>query len=127
MTSRAAKALALFAVGLAFAGVPLCPFAAVTGVACPSCGLTRAALALVSMRPEEAVAWHPLAFVALPMVALGIVRAERSRAFPPAAERLVSVLAAATLALLLGVWCARHAGALGGLPPVTSPWLTVRR
>ena len=44
-------------------GPPLCPWRAATGVACPGCGLTRAAGALLHGRGDEALHLHPLVLV----------------------------------------------------------------
>jgi len=39
---------------------PLCPLHAVTGLPCPTCGSTRAAIALVHGDLATALAWNPL-------------------------------------------------------------------
>lgn len=41
-------------------GVTICTFKAATGVPCPSCGLTRAAIALSHGRPVDAFLFNPL-------------------------------------------------------------------
>lgn len=41
-------------------GFTVCPFALVTGMACPGCGLTRAAAHLVRGDLGTALAYHPL-------------------------------------------------------------------
>jgi hypothetical protein len=43
---------------------PRCPFHVLTGLPCPSCGATRAGLALLRGRPLEALAFNPLATLA---------------------------------------------------------------
>ncbi|HVK71897.1 MAG TPA: DUF2752 domain-containing protein [Kofleriaceae bacterium] len=48
-------------------GGPGCPLRALTGVACPCCGMTRATLALGAGEVDHALALHPLA----PLVLLG--------------------------------------------------------
>ena len=45
--------------------VPACPFHALTGLPCPGCGATRAALALARGDLGGALAWNPLAALAL--------------------------------------------------------------
>ncbi len=44
--------------------LPGCPFNAITGIPCPSCGTTRAALAMLQGRPLLALAFNPLAALA---------------------------------------------------------------
>jgi hypothetical protein len=48
---------------------PACLFHVVTGVPCPTCGSTRAVVALAALDVPRAVAWNPLVTVAL--LALG--------------------------------------------------------
>lgn len=61
---------------------PTCVFRAATGWACPTCGSTRAGLALLSMRPGEALALNPLMTVLLVAGPLTAVwRLVRGRAF----------------------------------------------
>lgn len=43
---------------------PKCPFHVLTGIPCPSCGATRAGLALVAGKPVTALRWNPLAALA---------------------------------------------------------------
>ncbi len=44
--------------------VPACPFRAITGIPCPTCGTTHAALALLNGRLADAFAANPLAALA---------------------------------------------------------------
>jgi hypothetical protein len=55
--------------GLGFSG-PRCPFLAVTGYPCLTCGATRCAIALLHGNLPLAWSWNPLAFVGLCGVAL---------------------------------------------------------
>ena len=48
-------------------GQTLCPIAAITGLPCPSCGLTRASFSLLQGDFHQAFDFHPLVFV-LPLV-----------------------------------------------------------
>lgn len=45
--------------------LPHCAFHALTGCPCPACGATRCVLALLHGHVREALAWNPLAFLAL--------------------------------------------------------------
>jgi hypothetical protein len=53
---------AWLALGLAW---PSCPFLAVTGYPCLTCGATRCTIALAHGKFLSALSWNPLAFVAL--------------------------------------------------------------
>jgi hypothetical protein len=116
--------------GAALAGAPLCPMAALFGVPCPGCGLTRATLALLHGNLGAALHLHPLVFVLTPTYGLAIgvavltyVRGVSASASAARAQSLVSSraftwAAAALLALVVGVWAARFFGAFGGPAPV---------
>jgi hypothetical protein len=61
----AGSALLLRPLWLAVAPLlPACPFRALTGVPCLTCGTTRAAVALLGGRPLDALAANPLAALA---------------------------------------------------------------
>ncbi|REK71861.1 DUF2752 domain-containing protein [Paenibacillus paeoniae] len=47
-----------------------CPFHAVTGLYCPGCGVTRAALSLLDMDVYQAFRFNSLIFILAPMLAL---------------------------------------------------------
>ena len=102
----------------ATAGGPvLCLFHRATGIACPACGLTRAAAAFAHGELAESVHWHPLfpllaAEVALLWLAWGVALRERPRLV--ALGRLGSRLAIGNGVLLLLVWILRLA--TGTLP-----------
>jgi hypothetical protein len=53
------------------AQAPACAFHALTGVACPTCGGTRALLALARLDVASAVAWNPLVALAVLVFILG--------------------------------------------------------
>jgi hypothetical protein len=97
-------------------GADLCLFHAVTGWACPGCGLSRAAAAAARFSFAESLRFHPL----LPLLALELALAMAlwgrrlflGRDWP---RRAIAPVALATGTLLLAVWIAR-AGA-GTLPP----------
>lgn len=106
---------------------PLCPMRHVLGVPCPGCGLTRATECLVTGQFHEALAFHPLVPIVLPVVAWMVVRMTlvsagvlRSGSFDPL-DRVPTVGWGVFVAVLLGVWIARLAGALGGHPDPIDP------
>lgn len=49
------------------AGIPLCPFKALTGLPCPGCGLTRAFSSLLHGQFAKAFTFHPFAFLLVPV------------------------------------------------------------
>jgi hypothetical protein len=124
---RAAR-LALVAglIGAAIAlGVPLCPFAIVTRLPCPGCGLTRATLALAHGHITEALHFHPLSFIVSPVVllafgynALTYVTQGRWTAAEAVQGRWISRLGLVLAAAMIVVWIARFFGAFGGPVPV---------
>ena len=125
---------ALVCAGSLAAVLPLCPLANLTGWPCPSCGLTRATLALLQGDVVDALALHPLAPLVLLLLSvfaggawLGYVRTGQPvPTWNGARPRLVRLLDAAALftcAALIVVWLARFAGAWGGPVPVQARWL----
>lgn len=85
-------------------GVILCPYRVLTGLACPGCGLTRAAHHLV--RGDLATAWtyNPLLFVAVPLV-VAFALAPRVVTDPTATRwRTRLGWTGLTLALVFWVW-----------------------
>lgn len=99
-------------------GPTVCPFALCTGMACPGCGMTRAASHLVRGNLDLAVLYHPLvplilieaavAWLWFTLRRLGIVR--------PMSNRLLNIVLVGTVLSLLAVWALRLAS--GTLPPV---------
>lgn len=114
--------LLVLAAGLVLFDVPLCPSAALLGIPCPGCGLTRATLALLSFDPARAFSLHPLVFVLAPLyfgllaaAALGYVRGPKARPAPSwISGRWLTRGAWLLLSLVLLVWAARFAGVFGG-------------
>jgi Protein of unknown function (DUF2752) len=99
-------------------GVTICPFALITGMACPGCGMTRAASYLARGDVSTALGYHPL----VPLIAVLAVggwawyllrRSGRVQALP---TRWVNTILIVTGVMLLGVWAARLLS--GTLPPV---------
>ena len=99
-------------------GPTLCPFALMTGTACPGCGMTRAASLLIRGDVGGAIGYHPL-IPLIAILALGgwvwflLVRSGRAR--PPTSQAVNAVLIT-TGVLLVAVWLARLVS--GSLPPV---------
>lgn len=96
----------------------MCPFALATGMACPGCGMTRAASMLFRGDLGSAITFHPL----VPLIALLAVGGwiwfvlRKSGRVRPMGNRLLNGILIVTLAALLLVWIARLAA--GTLPPV---------
>lgn len=95
-------------------GPDLCLFHRATGIACPACGLTRAAAALARGELAESIRLHPLfAFVAAEL-ALAWLLWGRSLFGRPLPRRALGIAALSTAALLVAVWAVRLA--TGTLP-----------
>lgn len=99
-------------------GPTVCPFALCTGMACPGCGMTRAASRLLRGDLASAVSYHPLV-PAIALIAVGgwawFVLRKTGRAQPISNGLLNGILIATFLALMT-VWIVRLA--TGTLPPV---------
>lgn len=99
-------------------GPTICPFALGTGIACPGCGMTRAASWMLRGDFSSAVAYHPLV-PAIALLALGgwiwfLLR--KTGRVQQMSNRLLNGVLIATSVALLGVWVARLV--TGSLPPV---------
>ena len=99
-------------------GPTFCPFALCTGIACPGCGMTRAASRLIRGDLAAAVSYHPLV-PAISLIAVGgwawyaLKKTGRAK---PISNRLLNGILIATFVALVTVWVARLA--TGTLPPV---------
>ena len=99
-------------------GVTVCPFALFTGMACPGCGMTRAASSLIRGDFTTALGYHPL----VPLIAVLSIGGwawfllRRSGRVEPLPTRWVNTILIGTGVMLLGVWAARLLS--GTLPPV---------
>ena len=110
--------LAFLAAKPAGAGPTVCPFAIATGHACPLCGGTRAASALV--RGDFTAAWdlHPMIFAVAPLALFGWVAwfgVTRGWWNAPS-SRLTNRFALVAGIAFFGVWMLR--AFTGTLPPV---------
>lgn len=108
----------MLAVLAVLTGSTLCPVAALTGTACPGCGMTRAVVALARGDLSAAWRWHPLApLVAGYAAGTAIHWRRHRRAYVRGHFAVPHAAVLATLAVaLVSVWVARLAG--GTLPPV---------
>jgi hypothetical protein len=78
-----------------------CPFLAMTGIPCPTCGTTRAALALSHGQIADAFAANPLATTALVLLLpAAVVSVVRQRVATPARARRVLAWCGGVLVLL---------------------------
>ena len=99
-------------------GPTFCPFALCTGTACPGCGMTRAASALIRGDIDAAMVLHPL----VPLVALqsaigwGWDLLRRTGRAQPLNSGTVNAMLIGTGLVLLAVWVTRLLS--GTLPPV---------
>jgi len=111
----AAAALSIYP---ASGGPTLCPFALVTGTACPGCGLTRAAAALVRGDTAAALSLHPLIVIVVVWL-IGVWVAgfyRRSGRRLPVHPRIINGLLLLTGVLFVVTWAIRLAN--GSLPAV---------
>jgi hypothetical protein len=115
-------AIALLGVASAAFDFSICPFAALTGIPCPGCGLGRATLALAHGDVHAALRLHPLILVVLPALAVFTFYVARPQRFTAQATRIVVASAAIVLVCLLATWAARFGGAFGGPAPVRALW-----
>jgi hypothetical protein len=96
----------------------MCPFALATGMACPGCGMTRAAGQLLRGDFGAAIAYHPLvpAIALLTAVGWGWFVLRRTGRVQPMSNRALNGVLIATALALVAVWVIRLA--TGSLPPV---------
>ena len=109
---------ALAVIGPIDEGLTFCPFALCTGMACPGCGMTRAATHLIRGDVATALGYHPLI---LPVAVLSVVGAlwyllRRLGRAGPLPRGWVNTVLAGSGVMLVGVWVARALA--GTLPPV---------
>jgi len=136
-TGRAWRSLHVAAAVMAAGAIvkldlPVCPLALVAGIPCPGCGLTRATLSLLHGDLQAALRFHPLVLLLTPLFSFAMFEVARRYVVNDASRtswlhtRAFDGLAWALLALVLGVWLARFAGAFGGPAPVQSLFALIR-
>ena len=96
----------------------LCPFALITGMACPGCGMTRALGRLLRGDLAGAMSFHPLILLVVVLGAGGVVWAagRKWRGWRPLPERVLNLGLAAVFLAFLATWLIRMATST--LPPV---------
>lgn len=96
----------------------MCPFALATGMACPGCGMTRAAGQLLRGDFGAAIGYHPLipAIALLAAVGWGWFVLRRTGRVQPMSNRMLNGVLITTALALVAVWVIRLA--TGSLPPV---------
>ena len=88
-------------------GPVLCPFRRVTGLPCPSCGLTRSWVAAADLRLGESLAYHPLgAATLLGAAAMALAGPEVERR---SGEHRFLLTMAGTLWVATWLWRLAHA------------------
>ena len=109
---------ALLAINPTDQGPTICPIALLTGVACPGCGMTRAASALLRGDVDLALTYHPL----IPLIAVLVIAGwvwsilRRAGKVDPIPNRVVNLTLIGVGVSLVAVWILRFAS--GTLPPV---------
>ncbi len=99
-------------------GATFCPFALCTGMACPGCGMTRAASNLIRGDIGAAITQHPL----IPLIAAQLLGGwvwfmlRRSGRVGPMSQKMLNLTLFGTAVALLAVWAVRIAS--GTLPAV---------
>ena len=99
-------------------GPTICPFAFSTGMACPGCGMTRAASQILRGNFDMALTYHPLVPIVIIQLLGGWVwfLLRRSGTVKPMSNRTLNIVLIGTGVALLAVWVLRMA--TGALPSV---------
>ena len=109
---------AMIAVSPSDDGPTVCGFALLTGMACPGCGMTRAASHLLRGNFDLAFTYHPLVLIVALQLMGGWVwfLLRQSGKVKPMSNRTLNIVLIGTGVALLAVWALRMT--LGTLPPV---------
>lgn len=97
-----------------FPGIDTCAFHSLTGLSCPSCGLTRAFCAISHGHFRDAWSLHPFSFLFYAAVLVGAAAPMLNRRFQAIAGRKTTlvirlgVLSIATAMLIYGGWRAKE-------------------
>lgn len=96
------------ALAAASAGLPACPVRSIAGLPCPTCGATRATLALADLDLAAALAWNPLVALAWLGFTLGGIAALASvvlrRPLPALPRRLSPAMRWSVLVVVAANW-----------------------
>jgi len=105
--------------------VVVCPMAALTGIPCPGCGMTRAALSALHGDFATSLRFHPLGMIIIPLFAtyaiahaMSYIRHGVSKVDEIVSGKWVDRFILLLLFALIGVWIVRFFGAFGGPVPV---------
>lgn len=83
---------------MSLSGIPLCPLVLLTGLPCPGCGMTRAALLFLKGRWRQAFEMHPFFYVLLALaISVFLSRYVFGRAIPKMRWILCILLVSAIL------------------------------
>jgi hypothetical protein len=108
---------------IVFGDRSVCPAAGILGVPCPSCGLSRASMALLRGDWRRAHAIHPLVVPVLVFLATAsvVTWGELGWSRRPWLRVLLSALGVALVIGMTLLWAARFRGLFGG-PVEVRPW-----
>lgn len=104
----------------------ICPFAVVSGLPCPGCGITRSLVAMVQGDLQSAWHLHPLGpiftAIGLGLVTLRLLRFRwRTKLTTYDWADLHAFVWWGALVVVMGIWAARFGGAMGGPAEVHTP------
>lgn len=111
---RGALLAAVYVGGAWLFGVPVCPMVLLTGLPCPGCGITRAAVLFLQGRWRQAWQMHPFFYVLLALLAAAAV----FRYLLGRGAEAMSRMAAAAILLAVGFYVYRMAKYFPGREPM---------